>query len=75
MKMKKRVKGFFAGEEQMKNRDLTTREASAVLGVSIRQILTLLYEGKLPGNKVGMVWQIPASAIEQRLKSRKARNG
>jgi excisionase family DNA binding protein len=59
----------------MKNTDLTTREASAVLGVSIRQILTLLYEGKLPGHKVGMVWQIPASAVEQRLEARKTRNG
>ena len=59
----------------MKERPMTTREVSAALGVSIRHVLTLLYEGKLPAKKVGMVWQISASAVQQRLKEREARNG
>jgi excisionase family DNA binding protein len=59
----------------VKDKMMTTREASSALGVSIRHILTLLYEGKISGQKVGMVWQIPASAVEKRLKDREARNG
>lgn len=59
----------------MPNQTMSTREAAAVLGVSIRHILTLLYEKKLPAKKVGMVWRIPVPAIEERLKAREARNG
>ncbi len=59
----------------MPDQTISTREAAAALRVSIRHILTLLYEKKLPAKKVGMVWRIPVSAIEQRLKQREARNG
>jgi excisionase family DNA binding protein len=54
----------------MANQTMSTREAAAALGVSIRHVLTLLYEKKLPAKKVGMVWSIPVSAIEQRLKGK-----
>jgi excisionase family DNA binding protein len=61
--------GFWAEEERgMKEKTMTTRQAAAALGVSIRHILTLLYEGKLPAaRKVGMMWQIPTEAIQRRL--------
>ncbi len=52
----------------MPDQTISTREAAAILGVSIRHVLTLLYEKKLPAKKVGMVWRIPASAVEQRQK-------
>ncbi|MFZ0461895.1 MAG: helix-turn-helix domain-containing protein [Candidatus Acidiferrales bacterium] len=46
---------------------LTVRQAAGTLGVGIRHILTLLYEGKLPGSyKLGLQWQIPEEAIEAR---------
>ncbi len=45
----------------------TVRQAAQSLGVGIRQVLTLLYEGKLPGSyKLGLQWQIPEGAIEAR---------
>lgn len=59
----------------MKEKHLTAREASAALGVSIRHVLTLVYEGKLPAKKVGMIWQIPDSAVQLRLRGRGGRNG
>jgi excisionase family DNA binding protein len=44
---------------------LTVRQAAGTLGVGIRHILTLLYEGKLPGSyKLGMQWQIPEAAVK-----------
>ena len=51
----------------MKYGVLTTREAQVVLGISLRRLMALLAEGKLPGSyKVGLLWQIPQSAIEAR---------
>jgi excisionase family DNA binding protein len=54
----------------MPKQTMSTRETAAALGVSIRHVLTLLYEKKLPAKKVGMVWRIPASAVEQRQKGK-----
>lgn len=46
---------------------LTVRQAAEVLHVGMRQVLTLLYEGKLPGSyKLGLQWQIPEEAIKTR---------
>jgi hypothetical protein len=46
---------------------LNTREAQVALGISWRRLMALLAEGKLPGSyKVGLLWQIPESAIEAR---------
>ena len=59
----------------MKEKSMSTKEASAALGVSIRHVLTLIYEKKVSAKKVGMVWQIPATAVQQRLKEREPRNG
>lgn len=51
----------------MKYGVLTTREAQAELGISWRRLMALLAEGKLPGSyKLGLLWQIPQSAIEAR---------
>jgi hypothetical protein len=47
---------------------LTTREAGLKLGISLRRLMALLAEGKLPGSyKVGLIWQIPHAAIESRI--------
>jgi len=47
----------------------TTREAASELGISLRRLMTLLAEGKLPGSyKLGLVWQIPQSALDVRVK-------
>lgn len=55
---------------------LGVRQAAAALKVGIRQVYNLLYEGKLgSAQKTGMVWQIPAKAVEWRLSERGARNG
>lgn len=46
---------------------LTVRQAAETLHVGLRHILTLLYEGKLPGSyKLGLQWQIPEDAIKAR---------
>lgn len=46
---------------------MTTREAALRLGISIRRLMSLLAEGKLPGAyKIGLIWQIPVSAVETR---------
>lgn len=50
---------------------LTTREASLRLGISLRRLMALLAEGKLPGSyKIGLIWQIPQGAVETRIKER-----
>ena len=50
---------------------LTTREAAAKLDISLRRLMSLLAEGKLPGSyKVGLLWQIPQGAIEARTRER-----
>jgi excisionase family DNA binding protein len=49
---------------------LTVRQAAEVLGVGMRHVLTLLYEGKLPGSyKLGLQWQIPEEAVKARQKA------
>ena len=50
---------------------LTTRDAALKLGISLRRLMALLAEGKLPGSyKVGLMWQVPQSAVEARIKQR-----
>jgi excisionase family DNA binding protein len=50
---------------------LTTREASLRLGISLRRLMALLAEEKLPGSyKVGLIWQIPQTAVEDRIKEK-----
>jgi excisionase family DNA binding protein len=73
MKVRNSARVFFAkqGETEMPEQTISTREAATALGVSIRHVLTLLYEEKLPGKKVGMVWRIPLSAVEQRLQRKR----
>jgi len=49
----------------------STREAAMKLGISLRRLMGLLAEGKLPGSyKVGLMWQIPQSAVEARIRER-----
>jgi len=52
-------------------RELTVQQAALQLGITLKYVRDLLYEGKLPGaHKQGRAWRIPASAIEARLKAR-----
>ncbi len=55
--------------KQTTNTVLSVREAALLLGCSQKWVRDLLYERKLPGaQKKGMVWRIPLSSIEQRLR-------
>jgi hypothetical protein len=55
------------GERMKAANLLTTREAALRLGISIRRLMALLAEGRLPGSyKIGLIWQIPMGAIEAR---------
>jgi excisionase family DNA binding protein len=48
---------------------LTVRETAARLGVSIRQVMTLVANGQLPGSyKLGLIRLIPRHAVEQRMR-------
>jgi excisionase family DNA binding protein len=47
-------------------------EAARRLGVSLKYIYDLVYSGKLPAQKTGRTWRIPASAVEARLRQRGA---
>lgn len=46
------------------------RDAARKLSVTIKYVYDLLYMGKLPGQKIGRQWRIPAEAVEDRLKKR-----
>jgi excisionase family DNA binding protein len=48
---------------------LTVRETAARLGVSIRQVMTLVADGKLSGSyKLGLIRLIPRRAVEERMR-------
>ena len=51
---------------------LAVRDAARLMGVSIKFVYDLIWAGKLEAEKVGKTWQIPARAIEARLKQRGA---
>ena len=56
----------------MKAKDLTVQQTALRLGVTLKYVRDLLYEGKLRGAyKNSRVWCIPASAIEQWKHTRK----
>jgi excisionase family DNA binding protein len=47
-------------------------EAARKLNVTLKYIYDLVYSGRLPAEKTGRKWRIPARAIEARLKQRGA---
>jgi len=52
-------------------KELTVQQTAQRLGVTLKYVRDLLYEGKLPGaKKVGRQWLIPSSAVEARVASR-----
>jgi hypothetical protein len=60
--VKRNLRGGF-----MKYGVLNTMEARAALGISGRRLMALLAEARLPGSyKLGLLWQIPQSAIRTR---------
>jgi excisionase family DNA binding protein len=54
----------------MAKQDISTAEAARRLGVALTYVYSLLWAGKLKAHKVNRQWQIPAAAIESRLKAR-----
>jgi|GEM_PF-1841342 len=50
------------------NRVLTVPQAAAEFQVSERTIYEWLRDGKLPGRKIGRVWRMSASALEDFLR-------
>ena len=58
-----------------KNTEVNAIEAARTLGVGLDYLYSLLWTGKLSGQKVGGRWRIPLSAIEARVKAQKLRNG
>jgi len=47
-------------------------EAARRLNVTLKYVYDLVYSGKLPAEKMGRTWRIPANAIQARLKARGA---
>jgi excisionase family DNA binding protein len=45
-------------------------EAARKLNVTLKYIYDLVYSGKLPAQKSGKKWRIPADAVEDRLRQR-----
>jgi excisionase family DNA binding protein len=49
---------------------LSVREAAQRLGCTLKYVYDLLYSGRLPAQKRGQQWRIPAEAVETRLRQR-----
>jgi len=47
-------------------------ETARKLHYTLKYVYDLVYSGKIPAEKVGRIWRIPASAVETRLKQRGA---
>ena len=52
----------------MNDKLLTAQQVADYLQVDFRTVYTLLRSGKLKGVKVGRVWRIPQSALDEFLK-------
>lgn len=44
--------------------ELTTKQAAKILGVSVRRVLQLIYDRRLPAEKHGRDWAIKAGDLE-----------
>ncbi len=53
-----------------KGQMFSIREASGHLRVSLKQIYNLVWDGKLPAQKIDGQWRIPKSAVQSRLSQR-----
>lgn len=56
-------------------KQLTAAQSCRRLGITLDALYRLLYAGKLPGRKVEGVWHIPATAVEERKRSREGDHG
>jgi excisionase family DNA binding protein len=54
-----------------KQSEVSAVEAARRLGVGLDYLYSLLWTGKLPGQKVGTRWRIPVRAVEIRLTQRR----
>jgi excisionase family DNA binding protein len=58
-----------------KEKPLNPREVARKLGIRLDTVYTAIWAGKLPATKQEGRWSIPASAVDERLKSRETKNG
>jgi len=49
-------------------RMLGVRETARQLSCTLKYIYDLLYSGRLPGEKIGKQWRIPAQAVKAQLR-------
>lgn len=56
-------------EPDYKSDVLTVDEAAVIMKLHVRTVYKLLLSDELKGKKVGRVWRIPRSAIEEYLRS------
>jgi hypothetical protein len=74
--VKARRTGLLEKEYEMKvEAKLNAIEACRRLGISLDALYRLIYAAKVPAEKHDGHWQVPAFAIEARLKSREAKHG
>ena len=55
--------------------ELTPREAAQKLGISLDSVYSLIWAGKLSANRHDGRWSIPVSAVEDRIRARRAQHG
>lgn len=55
-------------------RHVTATEVAREMGLRLDYLYMLLRSGRIPASKKDGRWEIPVSAVEQRLKAREARN-
>lgn len=53
---------------------MTVAEVSSALGVKVRTIRSWISNGFLPAAKVGKLWHIPASALNEEVMNRADKN-
>jgi excisionase family DNA binding protein len=54
----------------MTQSEISVAEAARRLGVALTYVYSLVWAGKLPGQKVNGRWKISETAIENRLKAK-----
>ncbi len=53
-----------------KGKTITVREAAQRLGVSLKQVYNLVWDGRLPSKKIDGQWCVSAEAVQSRLTRR-----
>jgi excisionase family DNA binding protein len=53
--------------------EISARKAAQQLGIRLDAVYALIWAGRLPARKVNGLWQIPSSAVDERIKTQAAR--